>query len=62
LYIHILVPWPDGDPGSGHVIQLFAKSVLVVTDNTDRYYENFSIFEDNITIIPTYASFGSDST
>jgi len=47
---------------SCHVIQLFAKSVLVVTENTDRYYENCSIFEDKITIIPTYASFVFDST
>jgi len=45
-----------------YVIQPFAKRVLVVTENTDRYYGNFSIFENKITIIPTYASFVFDST
>jgi hypothetical protein len=33
-----------------------------VTENTDRYCENFSIFEDKITIIPTHAGLVFDST
>ena len=46
MYFHILVSWPDGDPGWGvetscDAIKLFAKCVMVVTENIDRCYIKF---------------------